>query len=329
MGFGDFLKGCARKISSGVAAATSAIKKKAKETVEKVKEVGKKVKDKVGGSMEDFKTKTSNMWGRFTGKKNFDEAKRLHEEITMKFANEKKSFDEKSEKTITEIENLVDSINAHKTRIHTVLFPQMVMNMSKLRDVKVPKEFTLEAYKSATVDLVAVRSKSDLFKIDFDKMSFSTRVKSVITFGAYSRKKANETLKAVQEEEERIQNEIEKMKAELKKIEGIRFALENTESYFSSMVQLYEKLLVRVDNSMNTLFFKSMRFTHKLVSENLSLKMLPVVSQKEIEALITSSKILKKMSETKVANMNVSTIKKYEINAKNTRNEMKTYVNAA
>ena len=198
----------------------------------------------------------------------------------------------------------------------------MVENMSKIKDVVIPKEFTIEAYQRQNIEIDALRSRDELFSIDFDKHKVKTTFQAIFTLGFYTRKKSKETLLAVQEEAGKIDHEIAKMNAELQKLEGVSLALKNTESYFENMVNVYKRLLIRVDSSMNTLYFKSIRFTHELVSKNISLKMLPKVSQKEIEALITSSKILKQMAETKVSNMDKKTIQNYKSQAEKANQEI-------
>ena len=61
----------------------------------------------------------------------------------------------------------------------------------------------------------------DSYKIDFNKHKFKTSMQAIFTFGIYTRKKAKETLYAVQEEERKVEAEIAKMEAECVKLKAI------------------------------------------------------------------------------------------------------------
>ncbi|MTI71446.1 MAG: DNA repair protein [Firmicutes bacterium] len=311
MGIFGGIKSIGRSISSGICAAGSSIKNGVKKTCTTIKSGVKKAKKKI-----------SNVWGNFSGKAQFEEAKRIQGKFTKRFSKAKEDFNTQTELLFNKIEKSIENINNNKSTIHKKLLPEMVEKLSKIKDIKIPKEFEIEEYQRNTIKLDRIKSRDELFKIDFDKHKFKTFVQATFTFGFYTRKKSKETLFAVKEEAKKIDNEIAKMKAEIKKLEGIVQALENTEHYFESVLNIYTRLLTRVDNSINTLYFKSIRFTHSLISSNFSLRMLPKVSQKEIENLITASKVLKNMAETKVSSMDKDTINEYQKEAKKSKDEI-------
>ena len=103
------------------------------------------------------------------------------------------------------------------------------------------------------------------------------------------------------------------MDVETKRLEGIDTSLGNIERYFASMTEIYENLLIRIDNSINFLFVRCMSFAHKIVRQEMSVRYLSKIQIKEIEAIITASKILKQMAETQIVSIdNDKEVEKFE-----------------
>lgn len=273
------------KIVSGVKKAGSAVVSGAK---------------KVGSAIKQGAT---NMWNKFSGKDTFKEAEELYDQISEKYNKRRRKFDEDMEALTTSIEKHVERINKSKEKIKTDLFVRMATNMEKIHDISVSKDFTIEAYKEAVLSFDSIRTKDQLYKIDFNKHKFKTSVQAIFTLGFYTRKKTKETLYAVQEEEAKINTEIAKMDAETKKLEAIDKSLENVDFYFESLINTYEKLLVRLDNNVNYLYVRCLSFAHKLVHKEMSIRRLPKMQQKEVEAIITASKILKAMTDAQIVDV--------------------------
>ena len=295
------------------------VKEKASNAVEKVKEVVHTVKEKV-----------TNTWNKFTGKDKFEEAERLYDEITERYNKRRKQFDDDVEKITNQIEDHVNKINDYKSKIKTELFVEMATNLEKIKDIKVSKDFSIEEYKAIALNLDAIRTKDQLYKIDFNKNKFKTTVQAIFTLGLYTRKKANETLHAVQEEEVKINTEIGKMDTEIIKLRAIEESLKNVEFYFESLINVYEQLLVRLDNSVHSLYLRCMQFAHKLVHSEMSLKRLPVIQQKEVEAIITASKILKAMTDAQILSLEeTSSVNAYQKKMKEQHDQMINEYNAA
>lgn len=299
-----FFSRAVRAMSSGI----SAIVTTGKKAVKVVTDIGKKI-------VKSVAEQTSNMWNGFTGKDKYDEANALYDKLSCRYNEEKNIFGKESKIAIDSIEVNITKINNYKEIIFTDLFPEMVEKLSKIKDVEIPSEFTKEKYKTKGLRVDKIRKRDELFSIDFDKNKFKVYTQAIFTLGFFTRKKAKETLLEVENEEKKINSEIEKMKAELEKLKAIEMSLSNAVEYFESMVQVYSQLLTRLDNTMNTFYMKSMIFTHKLASKNFSLKMLPVVSIKEIQALVTASKVLKKIGETNFSSIE---IEKVEVFSKET-----------
>lgn len=261
------------------------------------------IKSVVKRGVEAVKEKVTNVWNKFTGKENFDKADRLYAEITERYNSKRKQFESDISKYTGLIEQHVEVINSSKEKIKAELFLEMARKLEKIKDIQVSKDFSVEAYMAEALSFDNIRSKSELYKIDFNKHKFKTTFQAVFTLGFYTRKKAKETLQAVEEEEQKIKNEITKMDAEIKKIKLIEESLANVEYYFTSLIELYENLLIRLDSSINYLFVRSMAFAHRLVHTEMSIKRLPKMQQKEVEAIITVSKILKEMTDAQITSI--------------------------
>lgn len=268
-----------------------------------VKKVGSAVASGVKKVGSAIKQGATNVWNKFSGKDTFKEAEELYNQISEKYNKRRRKFDEDMEALTNSIEKHVERINKSKEKIKTDLFVRMATNMERIHDISVSKDFTIEAYKEAVLSFDSIRTKDQLYKIDFNKHKFKTSVQAIFTLGFYTRKKAKETLYAVQEEEAKINTEIAKMDAETKKLEAIDKSLENVDFYFESLINTYEKLLVRLDNNVNYLYVRCLSFAHKLVHEEMSIRRLPKMQQKEVEAIITASKILKAMTDAQIVDV--------------------------
>jgi hypothetical protein len=170
-----------------------------------------------------------------------------------------------------------------------------------------------------------LNSKEKLYKIDFNKHPIRNNALAVLTGGFYTRKKAKETLCAVQEEEAKVNTEIAKMDAETKRLETIEIALANVEEYFDSLTDLYERLLVRLDNSVNFLIIRCMNIAKKIIRKEMSFNNLSIVQQKEISIMFKASEILKNMAEAQLLSLeNADDVSEYNHNMQDQYSEIIT-----
>lgn len=295
--------------------------------------VGSKIsaaKEWVSEKVTSVKEKVTNVWNKFTGKKTFEEAEALYNKITEKYNSRRNRFETEVEDYTNRIEKHVEFINRSKEKIKRELFPDMAQKMKKIKDITVSDDFSVEAYMAAALSFDRVRSKSELYKIDFNKHKFKTTFQAICTLGFYTRKKAKETLYAIEEEEKKIDTEIAKMDAEIVKLKAIEESLDNVEHYFTALIELYENLLIRLDNSVNFLYVRCMSFAHKLVHQEMSIRRLPVMQQKEVEAIITASKILKAMTDAQIMSIeDREKVNAYSNNMQQQCNEIKKVYEAA
>ena len=200
----------------------------------------------------------------------------------------------------SEIEAQVKSINSSKETIKTELFPAFAEKMKKLKDITVSDEYLKEYFSGTTLKVGSMKSNADLYLIDFKKNPFKSNSLAIVTLGYYTRKKAKETLERVKEDKKRLEEEMARMDSELVKLRNIKQALELIAEYYLSLIELYRALLNRLDNSVNFLMIRCISFAHKLVREQMSIKLLPKSQQAEIMAMVSISKVLKSMVDKNI-----------------------------
>ena len=296
----------------------------------KIKSGCEKVKSGLSKAKDWVKEKATNAWNAFTGKKTFDEAEELYNRISERYNSRRRKFEADVEMYSNNIEEHVKNINQYKERIKKELFPQMADKLKKICDVNVTEKFSFEEFEIGNYSFDELRKKDALYKIDFNKHPIKSNTLAILTLGFYTRKKAKETLYAVQEEEAKINAEIAKMDIETKRLEAIKMSLSNVDKYFADLTEIYENLLIRLDSSVNFLFVRCMSFAHKIVKQEMSVRYLSKIQIKEIEAIVTASKILKAMTETQIVSLdNKEDVSKYEKTMKNQCEEIvKTYMAA-
>lgn len=242
----------------------------------------------------------SKSYKTFTGQATFEEADRLYEDVKKRFEAHKKYFEQQVESLSNQIEKEVRLINSSKETIKKELFPVFADKMRRLKDIPVSDEYMKEYFAGSRIKVDSIKAKADLYLIDFKRHPFKNNSLAIITLGFYTRKKAKQTLEKVKEEKARLEEEMARMDSELVKLRRIKDALSLIAEYYISLVELYRVLLVRLDNSVNYLMIRCLSLTHKILRENMSIKLLPKSQQSEIMAMVSISKILKKMVDTSV-----------------------------
>lgn len=259
------------------------------------------IRSKIKSGLNKAREKVTNVWNKYTGKDKFIEADKLYKEITARYNSKKLAYDDDVNALISEIDVSVKSINGYKKKIKSELFIEMAEKLSKLKDIDIAEGFSVEAFINTDATYDTVRKREELFLIDFNKKKVKVFFQSLIGF--YTRKKAKETLLAVKEEEIKIDAEIKKMDLEVKRLRAINQSLKNVNAYFEGLIKIYERLLMMLDNSVNTLYFMSMSVVRKLVRKEMSIRKLPLTNQKEIEAIMTISRILKEMVDIQLVSV--------------------------
>lgn len=268
-------------------------------------------------------------WKTFTGEKTYEEADALYNKVMDRFNNHKKEFEKSVDKYTNKIENHVSTINKYKTTIKTELLPEFADRIKHIKDVSVSEHFVKECFDGVNLKLDTVKKRSELFLIDFDKNPVKYNILAVLTLGISTRKRAKESLLKVKEEEKRIEEEIERMDSEISRLEKICESLSLVELYYSSIVDIYKTLLKRLDNSVNFLMIRSMCLSRRIDRSMMSVKMLSQSQVNEINAVVTCSKILKTMAETKITTDATDTLKQTARTLEKGSNEIESLYKAA
>jgi hypothetical protein len=259
----------------------NAVKNTCSKVVNKVKEVASKV------------------WGGVTGKTTFEEAEKLHAEITEKYDKAKFTYDKAVKEIGDDIEEKVTTINAFKTDIYNVQFKRFTIMANRLSNITVKGQPFEELFDDGILEVknkTGVRNKKELFLIDFNNMSFIETAKSILSLGFFSRKKAKQSLLKVQEEEKRIDEEIIKMITHQKQLKVIAKSIDSVVEYFDVLIKNYSKLLDRFEYGIQTQRFKQQSNVDEIFALKLDFKLIPIVHIEEFQALFNLSIVLKEMA---------------------------------
>lgn len=263
-------------------------------------------------------------WKGFTGKDKYEEAKEIANNDIPAF--EKKIHEHESYINMISdcLSQNINRINTSKQRIKGVLFVHLAEQLKWIKDVEIDDSFIREIYSG--VDIIKAprfRQKSELFLIDFDEHSFKNNFLAIVTGGFWTRKKAEQTKINVEEERTRLEEESVKLKTELNRLKKLNEVVKHIALQLEELTDIYESMLVLLDNSIRFLMVKSIGFNHKMV--RVSIKNLPAQQQKEIVVLVTMSYILNDIVNTSfTVDSNVATI---EENEKNLNSLYKEYIN--
>lgn len=267
---------------------------------------------------------------KFTGKDKFEEAEARYEELKKRFEKRKEKYEREANELIDEINVHVRRINEYKVQIKTELFPSYADKMSLIKGVNISKEFPLEEFRQGETDFHAVRNREDLFSIDFTEHPIVAHLKCWFTMGIWSRKQAKETLYKVQEEEKRIEEEFARMRAEIEQLKLIKLSLIQIEGYYKDLIELYNQMLTRLDNSVNFMCAQNIILTNAIGRRKLDGRTLPIVQQTEIKCINKSSIIMKKMVDTCVTvDASTTSIEEYERSMRRGTMEIQEYYQAA
>lgn len=236
----------------------------------------------------------------FTGQATFEEADKMYEDVMRRYNSHVAYFKKEAKKLESQIEKQVEEINNSKETIKTELFPAFANKIKHLKDITVSDEYLKEYFSGTTFKVDSMKSKSDLYLIDFKKNPIKSNGLAIITFGIYTRKLAKRNQENVKAEKKRLEEEMARMDSELVKLRNIKQALELIAEYYLSLIELYRVLLNRLDNSVNFLMIRCISFAHKLVREQMSIKLLPKSQQAEIMAMVSISKVLKSMVDKNI-----------------------------
>jgi len=257
------------------------------------------VGDVVDFTIDEVKDSSSKVWHGVTGEDKFNEAEKLHKKNTRKYHKAENSYEKQSKLLLESLEQTINSINNYKQEIYKTHFSQFTLLANRLHNLSIQGESFLEYFDSSIYEmknLNGVRSRNDIFSIDFNNLKVQEIATGILTLGWSTRSQALETLRNVQAEEARIKEDITKMKAHITQLEQALSALENIEEYFASLTHNYERLLHRFKYGIASQMQKNLLKNIVLEDGKLDFKMMPLVHIEEFQALFNLSIVLKAMS---------------------------------
>ncbi|WP_422446807.1 hypothetical protein [Endozoicomonas sp. ALB091] len=264
-----------------------------------IKSAASTVVNTVKSACTKVKETASKVWNAVTGKDKFEEAERLHQQTVQRFEDKQRQYEDAVALKSQEIERQIMAINGYKKAIYNEQFPRFMRLGNRLHNVRVAGTAFEEYFDNQILEIstqTGVRTKQDLFKIDFNNLSFKEVALSVLTLGFFSRKKAKESLQQVKDEAKRIDEEIAKMDAHLVKIDQIISSINNVAEYFDGLIISYARLLDRFEYGINTQRIAQLSASPELFSSKLDFRLLPVTHIEEFQALFNLSIVLKQMS---------------------------------
>ncbi|TKB48448.1 DNA repair protein [Ferrimonas sediminicola] len=250
--------------------------------------------------VDRVKTAGAKAWNAVTGKDKFLEAKRLHEELMERYQRQQQLYREQVEARSQAIEGRLKAINGFKQQIFDSQFPRFIALGNRLHNVRVAGSHFEEFFDNKLMEVACasgVRSRAELFEIDFDNLGFREVALSVLTLGFYSRRRAKESLQQVKDEAVRIEEEFAKMEAQLAKIAVVEQSIGQVELYFDQLIANYGRLLDRFEYGINSQRILQLGMDPQLFAGKLDFRLLPVAHIQEFQALFNLSVVLKRMAQ--------------------------------
>lgn len=234
--------GWVKKAASRVCGAVKAVGRAVVATAKKVKEVCHKGAQFVG-----------KCWKKFTGQDKAEEAERRLAALEERARRRQREFEDFMDEKTRRINAELDRINACRARLNGEMFPRFCSLAGNFSNWRVEDVLDQSEIKLKAVACGPVRGRDELIKIDFRNHPIRTNLAAIFTLGFLTRKRAKESLLAVEEEEARMSEEFARLDAEQVRIVNVLGALEQVTKIFNSHLEVYERVLDEVDYSVELL----------------------------------------------------------------------------
>ncbi|PRM88279.1 DNA repair protein [Aliarcobacter cryaerophilus] len=255
--------------------------------------------DKIEDTSDYISAKGSKVFNAVTGKATFLEAEKLYKKIEEKYTIKNNAYKKKIFDIGKEIEEKVSNINYHKEDIYLNHFERFKNLGDKLHNISINGKHFLEYFDDSIIRINnqnGIRNKKEIYKIDFNNLKFTEIAFGILTLGFYSRKKAKETLEAVEEEEIRVNADIEEMDSQIVKAQKILDSIDNVSEYFTELIKNYSKILDRFEYGIKSQIQKNILKGNKLDNGKLNFRMMPIIHIQEFQALFNLSIVLYQMA---------------------------------
>ena len=203
---------------------------------------------------------------RFSGESKMEEAERLYAKLQRRVQKKEAEFAEFALDKERRINAELDKINKTRVELSEHLFSRyenIASNFANLEVAGVKGDDIVKVKRRN----IKVRARGELFKIDFRNHPVKANALAIITFGFLTRKRADQSLKAVQAEEMRLEDDFAKMDAEKERLELMLKSLRQISHYLTKTAKTYERILGELDYSV--MFLRSCR---RVLNFNVSLR---------------------------------------------------------
>ncbi|MCT7649157.1 hypothetical protein [Aliarcobacter butzleri] len=265
----------------------------------KLKDTKDYMVEKIEDTSNFISDKGSKVFNAVTGKATFLEAEKLYKKIEEEYTRKNNEYKKKIFDIGKEIEEKVSNINYHKEDIYLNHFERFKNLGDKLHNVSINGKHFLEYFDDSIIRINnqnGIRSKREIYKIDFNNLKFTEIAFGILTLGFYTRKKAKETLLEVQAEEIRVKKDIEEMNSNIVKAQVILNSISNVSEYFTELIKNYSKILDRFEYGIKSQIQKNILKGSKLDNGKLNFKMMPIAHIEEFQALFNLSIVLYQMA---------------------------------
>jgi len=210
--------------------------------------------------------RVSTAYKQFSGESKAEEAEILYAKLQRRVQQKEAEFAEFALDKERRINMEIDKINKSRVELSEYLFARyenIASNFANLEVVGVKGDGVAKVKHRN----VKVKAHSELFKIDFRNHPVKANALAILTFGFLTRKRADQSLKAVQAEEMRLEDDFAKMNAEKERLEQMLRCLCQISLYLTKTAKTYERILNELDYSV--LFLRSCR---RVLNFNISLR---------------------------------------------------------
>ena len=255
--------------------------------------------DKIENTSGYISREGSRVFNGITGKATFLEAEKLYKKIEEEYTRKNNEYKKKISDIGKEIEEKVSKINYHKEDIYLNHFERFKSLGDKLHNISINGKHFLEYFDESITKINnqnGIRSKEDIYKIDFNNLKFTEIAFGILTLGFYTRKKAKETLLEVKEEKTRVEADIKEMNSQIIKAQKILDSIDNVSEYFTELIKNYSKILDRFEYGIKSQIQKNILKGNKLDNGKINFRMMPIVHIQEFQALFNLSIVLYQMA---------------------------------
>ena len=302
MGVLGFISRCASAVWGGV----KTVAKKSAEVVKKAATVTWEGVKKCGAVLKAG-------WEKFTGRDKEREAEELLAQLETKARTAERDFQCFAEEIQDRVNTALERLNAMREELNTCdfrRFENLAALFSNWEVSKVRSECALELKRH---HLEPLKTRDDLFKIDFRNHPISSNLKAVFTLGFLTRKRAKETLLAVREEEHRLELDLDKMNSEKTRLSLIADSLEQVvEQVVTFRQKYYLKLLDELDYSVHLMRSCYFVQTTEPVPDKIDPEMMPLRHQKCLECADKATRILFVIGNSSFVEMTKSSLTKID-----------------